>query len=171
MHRRSFNSLLLAGAGGLATTACTKSGNDSGTQAAADCTSPPSAAGITEHDFRNYIDAFNRSDFDGFGKFYADNVEFIGRGRHFKNRDEVLNFYREVKSKMRETITVKEVVVGDGDLMAEIETELVAFVDWPEFVTGPIKKDDVILTQNFAWYEIRDGKFARIRSARYRKLK
>ncbi len=179
MHRRSFNSLLLAGAGGLATTACTKTDSNvdsnvrtmASQSSSADCLSPPSAGGITEQDFRNYIDAFNRSDFDGFGKFYADDVVFEGRGRHFKSRDEVLNFYREVKSKMRETITVHEVAVGESDLMAEIETELVAFVDWPEFVTGPIKKGDVIVTQNFAWYEIANGKFAHIRSARYRKLK
>ncbi|MEO8316319.1 MAG: nuclear transport factor 2 family protein [Pseudomonadota bacterium] len=170
MQRRSFNSLMLAGAGGLAAAACTKSSSDVGALAS-DCTSPPSAAGISEQDFRSYIDAFNRSDFDSFGKFYSDNVEFIGRGRHFRSRDEVLAFYREVKSRMRETITVKEVVVGDSDLMAEIETELVANVDWPEFVTGPVKKGDVILTQNFAWYEIENGKFVRIRSARYRKLK
>jgi hypothetical protein len=165
LQRRNFNSLLLSGAGGIAAVACS---NANAAEAA--CNSVPSAGGITEADFRSYIDAFNRSDFDGFSKFYADDVEFVGRGRHFKSRDEVLTFYREVKSKMRETITVKTVVVGDNDLMAEIETELVAFVDWPEFVTGPIKKDDVIVTQNFAWYEVKDGKFARIRSARYRKL-
>ena len=166
MKRRNFNSLLLSGAGGLTAAACTQ------TQAAETaCSSVPSAGGITEADFRSYIDAFNRSDFDSFSKFYADDVEFEGRGRHFRNRDEVLTFYREVKSKMRETITVKTVVVGETDLMAEIETELVAFVDWPEFVTGPLKKDDVIVTQNFAWYEVKDGKFAHIRSARYRKIK
>ena len=174
MHRRSFNSLLLAGAGGLATTACSKTDQpaDIAAQAGgAECNATRNADGITEQDFRDYIAAFNRSDFDGFGKFYADDVEFEGRGRHFKSRDEVLNFYREVKAKMRETITVKEVAVGDSDLAAEIETELVAFEDWPEFVTGPIKKGDVILTQNFVWYEIRNGKFQHIRSARYRKLK
>jgi len=166
LERRNFNALVLSGAGGLAAGACSTS------QAAdASCTSPPSAGGITEADFRSYIDAFNRSDFDGFSKFYADDVEFEGRGRHFRSRDEVLTFYREVKSKMRETITVKNVVVGESQLMAEIETELVAFVDWPEFVTGPIRKGDVIVSQNFVWYEVRDGKFAHIRSARYRKVK
>ena len=142
-----------------------------GTQhaAAADCV--PSAGGLTEQDFRDYIAAFNRSDFEGFGKFYADDVVFEGRGRHFKNREEVLNFYREVKKRMRETITVHEVIVGPEGLAAEIETELYAFVDWPELVTGPIKKGQTILTRNFAWYEIKDRKFKHIRTARYQKLK
>ena len=171
MQRRSFNTLVISGAGGLAVTACSKQATVAEQAGAAACSSPPVAGGITEQDFRQYIDAFNRADFDGFGKFYAADVEFEGRGRHFRNRDEVLAFYREVKSKMRETITVKEVAVGESDIMAEIETELVALVDWPEFVTGPVKKDDVIVTQNFAWYEIRNGKFAHIRSARFRKIK
>jgi hypothetical protein len=137
--------------------------------AAADCV--PNAGGLTEQDFRDYIAAFNRSDFEGFGKFYADDVVFEGRGRHFKNREEVLNFYREVKKRMRETITVHEVIVGPEGLAAEIETELYAFVDWPELVTGPIKKGETILTRNFAWYEIKDRKFKHIRTARYQKLK
>ena len=121
----------------------------------------PNAGGLTEQDFRDYIAAFNRSDFDG----------FEGRGRHFKNREEVLSFYREVKKRMRETITVREVIVGPQGLAAEIETELYAFVDWPELVTGPIKKGETILTRNFAWYEIENRKFKHIRTARYQKLK
>jgi hypothetical protein len=131
----------------------------------------PNAGGLTEQDFRDYIAAFNRSDFDGFGKYYAEDVVFEGRGRHFKNREEVLSFYREVKKRMRETITVHEVIVGPQGLAAEIETELYAFVDWPELVTGPIKKGQTILTRNFAWYEIVDRKFKHIRTARYQKLK
>lgn len=161
VQRRSFNALLLLGTAGAA----------SSTLAASEPACTPSAGGLTEQDFRDYIAAFNRNDFEGFGKYYAEDVVFEGRGRHFKNREEVLSFYREVKQRMRETITVHEVIVGPQGLAAEIETELYAFVDWPDFVTGPIKKGETILTRNFAWYDIVDGKFKHIRSARYQRLK
>ncbi|MEP7313736.1 MAG: nuclear transport factor 2 family protein [Pseudomonadota bacterium] len=164
MDRRSFNSSLLLLTGGTLAAAA------SARVIAAEPACDPSAGGITEKDFRDYIAAFNRSDFAGFSRYYADDVEFEGRGRHFHSRDEVLAFYREVKSRMRETITVLDVIVGDNELAAEIKTELFAFRDWPELVTGAIKKGETILTQNFVWYEIRAGKFAHIRSARYRRL-
>jgi hypothetical protein len=125
---------------------------------------------LGEHDFRSYIAAFNRSDFRGFSKYYADNVEFEGRGGHFRGRAEVLAFYREVKSRMRETITINDLIVGDSDITADLVTELVAYRDWPEFPTGPIKKDEVIVSENFVWYEMKKGKFTHIRSAGYRRL-
>lgn len=161
MDRRAFNALLVAGSAGAASQAL---------GATPQCPRA-NAGGLTEQDFRDYIAAFNRSDFEGFGKYYAEDVVFEGRGRHFKNREEVVSFYREVKKRMRETITVLEVIVGPQGLAAEIETELFAFVDWPEFATGPIKKGETILTRNFVWYDVVDGKFKHIRSARYQRLK
>ena len=160
LDRRALGAALLLGGVGLAAA--------SSGVAAEDCRKP--AGGLTEADFRAYIAAFNRSDFDGFSKYYAEDVEFEGRGRHFKSRAEVLTFYREVKSRMRETITIKDIIVGDTDMSANIVTELVAYRDWPEFVTGPVKKDQVILSENFVWYEMKNAKFIHIRSAGYRRL-
>lgn len=162
MDRRAFNTLLLSGSAGAAASALAAGSKDCPVA---------NAGGLTEQDFRDYIAAFNRNDFEGFGKYYAEDVEFEGRGRHFKSRDEVLSFYREVKKRLRETITIHEVIVGPQGLAAEIETELYAFVDWPELVTGAIKKGETILTRNFVWYDVVDGKFKHIRSARYQRLK
>jgi hypothetical protein len=160
MDRRTVNAALLLGGAGLPSL---------GTPArAATCARP--AGGLGESDFRDYIAAFNRGDFDGFSKYYAEDVEFEGRGRHFRNRQEVIAFYREVKSRMRETIEIKDLVVGDTQMVANIVTELLAYRDWPEFVTGPIRKGEMILSENFVWYEIKDGKFVHIRSAGYRRL-
>ena len=160
IDRRTFGRTLLAAGAGLT---ATQAG-----AAAPPCRTP--SGGLGEREFRDYIAAFNRSDFDGFAKYYADKVEFEGRGRHFRSRAEVLAFYREVKSRMRETIEIKDLIVGDTEMVANIVTELVAFRDWPEFVTGPIKKDQVILSENFVWYQVQDGKFVHIRSAGYRRL-
>lgn len=160
MDRRAFGTGFLAAGAGLAA---------SGSVIADAACSKPSG-GLGEQDFRNYIAAFNRSDFAGFSKYYAADVEFEGRGRHFRSRAEVLTFYREVKSRMRETITIKDIVVGATDMAADIVTELLAYRDWPEFVTGPVKKDQLIVSENFVWYEMKGGKFTHIRSAGYRRL-
>lgn len=153
------------------TAACSSTASRAALDATGLCATPArSAAGLSEQDFRDYIAAFNRSDFEGFGRYYHDDVVFEGRGRHFKNRDEVLSFYRTVKARMRETITIRTLVVGTQDIAAELETELHALADWPEFVTGPVRKGETIRSQNFVWYRVADGRFTHIRSARYRRL-
>jgi ketosteroid isomerase-like protein len=127
-------------------------------------------SGLTERDLRDYFAAFNSNNFEKFSQYYADNLVFEGRGRHFKNRDEMVNFYRKVKSRIHEIVALKEVVVGSNEMAVEIETELVAFEDWLDMPTGPMRKGDRIRSQNFVWYEIKDRKFVHIRSARYRRM-
>ena len=46
--------------------------------AAPECS--PSAGGLTARDHRAYLAAFNRHDFEGFGRYYAEDVIFEGRG-------------------------------------------------------------------------------------------
>ena len=127
-------------------------------------------SGLTEQDLREYMAAFNRDDFDGFARYYADDMIFEGRGRHFKGREEMVNFYRTLKSRIRETVTIKEVAVGKNEMAVEIETELYAFEDWLTMPTGPMRKGERIRSQNFVWYEIQKNKFVHIRSAHYRRL-
>ena len=127
-------------------------------------------SGLTEQDLREYMAAFNRDDFDGFAKYYADNMIFEGRGRLFKGREEMVNFYRTLKSRIRETVTIKEAAVGKNEMAVEIETELHAFEDWLTMPTGPMRKGEKIRSQNFVWYEIQNNKFMHIRSAHYRRL-
>jgi hypothetical protein len=82
----------------------------------------------------------------------------------------MVNFYRTLKSRIRETVTIKEVAVGKNEMAVEIETELYAFEDWLDMPTGPMHKGERIRSQNFVWYEIQDNKFVHIRSAHYRRL-
>jgi ketosteroid isomerase-like protein len=127
-------------------------------------------SGITEKDFRNYIAAFNRDDFEGFGRFYADNVVFHGRAAALAGREALVSFYRMVKSRIRETLTIHGVVAGERAIVADLMTELHPREDWLDFPTGPLRKGQPVYSQNFIWYDIANGRFTRIRSAHYRKL-
>ena len=131
------------------------------------CTNP--ASGLGEIDFREYIAAFNRNDFAGFSRYYAADVKFEGRAGTFTSRDQVVAFYREVKARMRETITIQDLIVGDNEIVANIVTELHALRDWPKFATGPVSKGQTIISENFVWYEVKDARFVHIRSAGYRR--
>lgn len=126
--------------------------------------------GFTERDFIQYIDLFNRNDFVGFAEYYDDNIIFEGRGRHFKSRTEVVEFYRKLKSRIRETVAIKEVLIGKDEVVVEIETELYALEDWHNMPTGPMRKGETIRSRNFVWYEMKNRKFKHVRSARYRRI-
>jgi ketosteroid isomerase-like protein len=125
---------------------------------------------ITEADFHSYIAAFNRNDFDGFSRFYAPDVEFLGRAAQCRGRDEVVTFYRGVKARLRETLTVHALVIGDRSLVADIETELHALEDWLDMPTGALRRGETRRSQNFLWYDVTDNHFTRIRAAHYRRL-
>ncbi len=109
---------------------------------------------ITEADFRSYIAAFNRSDFDAFGRFYAPHVEFFWPGRAAQGRENVVRFYRDVKSRVRETLTLHGLVVGSHAVVADLETELHALIDWPDLPTGPLLRGETRRSQNFIWYDV-----------------
>jgi ketosteroid isomerase-like protein len=125
---------------------------------------------LTEADFRSYIAAFNRNDPPGFSRFYADDIHFVGRAAELHSRDAIVNFYAGVKKRLRETLTVHAVVISDHAIVADVETELHALEDWPDFPTGPFKRGDTRRSQNFLWYDVAGDRFTRIRSAHYRML-
>jgi ketosteroid isomerase-like protein len=125
---------------------------------------------ITEADFRSYLAAFNRSDFEALGRFYAPDVEFFGRAAQLSGREDIVRFYRDVKSCVRETLTLHGLVVGSQAVVADIETELHALADWPDFPTGPLRRGERRRSQNFIWYDVANDRFTRIRSAHHRRL-
>lgn len=120
--------------------------------------------------FENYLRAFNRGDFDGFGAYYAEDVEFFGQAATLRGREAVLDFYRGVRSRLDETVDLLALTGGPDMIAAEIRTTLVAREDWPDFPTGPLLLGERRQSINFAFYNIVGGQFTRIRSARFRRI-
>jgi ketosteroid isomerase-like protein len=168
LPRRAFNVMLALGATTMAAGTAAGAFMSDARASSADCDQPANVPGITSDDFRQYVAAFNRGDFAGFGRFYADAVDFQGQGGHFTGREQVLDFYRNVKSHLQETLTIRELVVGAQAILADIVTELSAFRDWPDFPTGPLKQGDRRISENFIWYDVAAARFTRVRSAHYR---
>ena len=125
---------------------------------------------LTEADYRAYVEAFNRSDYPAFSSLYADDVEFHGRAARLTGREAIVTHYRKVKARLKETLTPHAIVVSGNTIVADVETELTALEDWPDFPTGAFNRGDTRRSQNFLWYDIEGAQFKRIRSARYRLL-
>ena len=126
--------------------------------------------GMTKDKFRDYIESFNRDDYEGFGKYYADDVHFDLGGRlQIQGREGILNFYRDVKKRVRETLVINNVLIDGNILAAEIATEFYGLEDWPDFIAGPLMKGDAINMISFIFYTMNDaGQYQLIRTARYK---
>jgi sulfur carrier protein ThiS len=120
--------------------------------------------------FRDYIDCFNRDDFAGFTRYYTDDVLLELPQKELRGRQAIVDFYRIVKARIRETLRISEIVADEEGLAAEVDTEFLALEDWPDFIVRPVKKGDSIRIVSFVHYKIRDGRFAHIKSARFRTL-
>jgi ketosteroid isomerase-like protein len=147
--------------------------NDSlsdGVHAARDGTATSNATEtFTAADYRDYIAAFNRGDFAKFSRYYTSDVEFHGRNGLLRGPEAITDFYRQVRARLRERIEIRQLVVGRGELLADLVTHLEAFEDWPELPSGPIAKGETRRSENFIWYELRDRQFWRVRSAHFRR--
>lgn len=137
-------------------------------RAAANC---PPAAGMSEERFAAYIDAFNRDDYSGFGDYYDEDVVLVIAGkRELRGRQAIFDFYKVVKAQTQRTIQINKVITAPDKLAVELQSEFLALEDLPNFTAGAMKKGGRIFINTFVFYDLRDGKFARIRSAEFKKI-
>jgi len=131
---------------------------------------PQQTAMSAEH-FSAYIDAFNRDDVATYGDYYADNVVLVLAGKtELRGRKAIFDFYETVKSQTRRTLQINKFVATQNHLAVELQSEFLALQDLPEFTAGPMSKGGRIFINTFVLYDLRDGKFARIRSTPFRKI-
>jgi hypothetical protein len=97
-------------------------------------------------------------------------VLVIAGKRELRGREAIFDFYKVVKAQTRRTIQVNKVITAPNRIAAELQSEFVALEDLPDFSAGPMKKGGRIFINTIVIYELRDGKFSRIRSAELRKV-
>ena len=124
---------------------------------------------MTEDEFRGYVAAFNANDFDGFGRFYADDVVFeLGGRKRIDGRENILAFYREVKARITEVVEPLDVIVTPTRIAMYCRTTFDTFEDWPDFEIWPTKAGDRRVVETIAFYEVADDRFTHIRGARFK---
>jgi hypothetical protein len=124
---------------------------------------------MTEEDFRSYVAAFNANDFEGFGRFYAEDVVFeLGAMKRIEGREAILAFYREVKAHITEVVTPIDVIVTHSRIAMYCRTTFETFRDWPDFEIWPTMAGDRREVETIAMYEVKNERFTHIRGARFK---
>lgn len=126
---------------------------------------------MTRDEFTDYIRAFSTCDYEGYSRFYADDVTLtLGTVGEIRGKRAIVDFYRAMNRTVREKLTVQQVIADEGGLAADVLMEFEAIEDAPDFVIAPMRKGEVIRGGVFAFYTLRDGKVVSIRTARSRPL-
>ena len=120
--------------------------------------------------FRDYMQAFNASDWEALRDYYAPDVRLvIGNGTELNGRDAILAFYGKVKRQTRRTIEVVQCFADGQTLAAEIESEFLAVEDVPDFAVRPMAKGDRYYLNSFVFYDFEGEHYTRIRAATFRR--
>lgn len=126
---------------------------------------------MTEDDFRQYVAAFNAADFDGFSRFYADDVVFeLGSRKRIEGRQGIVDFYRLVRSRIDEEVVPLGLLFGPRNAAMYCRTTFKTLVDWPDYEFGATKAGDVRTVETIAWYELDESgtHFTHIRGGRFK---
>ena len=94
----------------------------------------------------------------------------IAGKRELRGRQAIFDFYKVVKAQTHRTIQVNKFIGTENRIAVELQSEFLALEDLPDFSAGPMKKGGRIFINTFVIYDLRGGKFARIRSAEFRKI-
>jgi len=83
----------------------------------------------------------------------------------------IRDFYAVVKEHISERVDVTAFIADEDQLAVEIPTTFEVIKDWEDSFWGvPLKKGQVMRIISWGIYDIEDGKFKRIRTARYRMI-
>jgi hypothetical protein len=125
---------------------------------------------VDEATFRTYVAAFNAGDYEALTRFYADDVTLsFPDGLTLEGRDGIVDFYRPMHQAVDESLAIGFLVMDERHVAVELETEFRARADFAAFPRRPLKAGDVVRITSFVHYDLDgDGRFRRIRVARYR---
>jgi ketosteroid isomerase-like protein len=116
--------------------------------------------------FMDYTRAFSNADFEGFSRFYTDDVRCELPSAVLERRAGIVGFYREMFKTVRESLTLHQLIADDAGLAADVTSQFTAIEDAPHFVVAPLQKGEFVRVRVFVYYTLRDGKIANIRVAR-----
>ena len=123
---------------------------------------------MNEDDFRTYIAAFNARDFEGFSRFYADDVEFnLGDRKQIIGKQGIVDFYREVFDHISEELEIVDLIVAPDGAALHSRTVFTTVKDWPDFELWSTMKGDVRHVESINMYRTSGGKIVAIKSGRY----
>jgi hypothetical protein len=116
--------------------------------------------------FNAYLDAFNRPDFEQLETFFAPDLVFehLPPLPRLEGRAQLIDFYRNFKTRVAETIEPVEIIFGTDRIAAEVRGSFTALEDMPDFAATPMLCGETFTLTGIVFYTARNGRFTHIRN-------
>ena len=108
--------------------------------------------------FKLYTEDFEKA----VALYYAEDIVFENPDNTFVGRQAILDHFRVVRDGIKEIFTPLNIVIEGNKIAAEIDVELLATKDKPDFATGPLKKGESIHRRVGVFYHLRDDRICKV---------
>ena len=133
---------------------------------------------MTRAEYLEYVDYFNRKDFDGVTRYFSPDVtvEYYDTasdlkvpGRTLYGSKGFIENYKALFQSVKEVLELRDFLSTEDRVFAELYTEFHPYKDTPESEGRQAwKKGEPIVMTNWVLYDMVDGKMKRIRIAHFR---
>ena len=108
--------------------------------------------------FRAYAAAFSAAEFETFPLFYTEDVLLeLGSVPPIHGRQGIVDFYRPMFARVRETVTPHELQIHDDQIFLDATSRFTAVEDAPDFVVGALKQGEAIEVRVHVRYRLENG--------------
>jgi len=95
--------------------------------------------------------------------YYTDDIVFEYAGRRYSGKAEVLDYFRSIRVNFQETLRPVDIILEADRAAAEVDAELVAVRDLPEFWGRPFRQGEAVRMTFGIFYRFREGRISRVR--------
>ncbi len=123
---------------------------------------------VQRQSFLAYTRAFSNAEFDVFSAYYTEDVscDLSGSKLLLEGRQGIVNFYRGMFTRIRESLLLNQLIADKDGLCADIVSTFTAIEDASDFAPMPLKKGQVLKVPVFVLYRLREGRICQIKVAR-----
>ena len=87
-------------------------------------------------------------------RYYTEDIVFANPDSVFNGREAILEHFRIVRDGIKEIFTPLNIVMEGDNIAAELDIELLATRDKPDFAAGPLKEGESIHRTVGAFYHL-----------------
>jgi len=119
-----------------------------------------------------YFEDYNSRDYKkAISIHYTQDAIFESADYKFTGQENIISFLTESHKGLSEVLRVFNILIDGNSVVAELEADIQAMVDKPDFHIKPLKKGDSIVLKISAHYDIRNGKICHVRLYRFLKAR
>jgi len=118
---------------------------------------------MDREDMNRYFELYNTEYEKAVETFYTDDIDFEYPGGRYNGRSAVREYFQRVHRKFNEYLRPVHMVFEGDHAAAEVEAELQALIDFPDFGGKPFNKGESQFTTYGIFYSFRGERICRVR--------